>query len=283
MNATLTAENFHLWFRLLPDTAKGAFVFGGGIIVFVVIVYFLSSIWRYQVAITAPLRNSEKWADANTGRKIGGIFLKIIGLFTVSIFLEALWEAFLYDFWGLDYVALWIESIPLALLTVAVFNQIARLPRLIIGDEGIYTPDFVDTNAIISIANVIIFCVGAVAVLQELGQDVTFAFAAGGIVSVAIALASRETAANLVCFLALLLDKPFTVGEKILVFIGESKDITGEVKAIGLLSSRLSTSDGIISIPNKVFSDAVVLRMAEKENNEIEKENTVERKPRTRK
>lgn len=265
---TVTAQNFHVWFQTLPDAAKGALILASGIVVFGVVIYTLFSVWQYQSALTAPMRSSNKWADANTGRRIGYVILKIAFLFVLSIFVEALWEAFLRDFWGLTYIEEWIESLPLALLTIAFFSQVARLPRLLIGDEGILTPEHVDTNAIVSIANVVIFLVAVVTVLNELGQDVTPALAAGGVIGIALAMASRETAANLVCFGAIILDKPFTIGQNITVFIKNSEEVSGEVKSIGLLSSRLITEDGTLSIPNRVFSDAIVKRLGEDEDDE---------------
>ena len=260
---TVTAQNFHLWFQSLPDAAKGALILASGIVVFGVIVYVLFAIWRQQSALTAPVRNSNKWADANTGRRIGNVFLKIAFLFILSVFVEGVWEAFLHDFWGLTYVEEWVESIPLALLTIAFFSQVARLPRLLIGDEGLITPDHVDTNTLVSIANVVIFLVAIVTVLSELGQDVGPAIAAGGVVGVAFAFASRETAANLVCFGALIVDKPFTIGQSIVLFTKDSDEVTGEVSSMGLLSTRLKTEDGLISIPNRVFSDAIVKRLGD--------------------
>ena len=59
------------------------------------------------------------------------------------------------------------------------------------------------------------------------------------------------------------MDKPFTIGQSIVLFTKDSDEVTGEVSSMGLLSTRLKTEDGLISIPNRVFSDAIVKRLGD--------------------
>lgn len=82
--------------------------------------------------------------------------------------------------------------------------------------------------------------------LQNLGVNVGSILAGLGLGGLAIALAAKDTAANLFGSLMIMLDKPFAVGDW--VVIGKEE---GTVVDIGLRSTRIrSFYDSVISIPN---------------------------------
>ena len=88
------------------------------------------------------------------------------------------------------------------------------------------------------------------------GLSVTAVFASAGIVGLAIAMAARETLANFFGGISILLDKPFTTGNYIILDSGER----GEVVDIGLRSTRILTRDEIlICIPNSVITNVKVV------------------------
>lgn len=88
------------------------------------------------------------------------------------------------------------------------------------------------------------------------GLSVTAVFASAGIAGLAIAMAARETLANFFGGISLLLDKPFTTGNYIILDSGER----GEVVDIGLRSTRILTRDEIlICIPNSVITNVKVV------------------------
>ncbi|MCG6881262.1 MAG: mechanosensitive ion channel [Deltaproteobacteria bacterium] len=88
------------------------------------------------------------------------------------------------------------------------------------------------------------------------GLSVTAVFASAGIVGLAIAMAARETLANFFGGISLLLDKPFTTGNYIILDSGER----GEVVDIGLRSTRILTRDEIlICIPNSVITNVKIV------------------------
>ncbi len=83
--------------------------------------------------------------------------------------------------------------------------------------------------------------------LQNFGYDVAGLIAGLGIGGVAIALAAKDTVANVFGSVAVLIDRPFTVGD--LVQIGTTE---GTVEKIGLRSTRIRTYDGfLVSVPNQ--------------------------------
>ena len=88
------------------------------------------------------------------------------------------------------------------------------------------------------------------------GLSVTAVFASAGIAGLAIAMAARETLANFFGGISLLLDKPFTTGNYIILDSGER----GEVVDIGLRSTRILTRDEIlICIPNSVITNVKIV------------------------
>ncbi|MFT6167857.1 MAG: small-conductance mechanosensitive channel [Vicingaceae bacterium] len=86
----------------------------------------------------------------------------------------------------------------------------------------------------------------------ELSNDKLFAFVASA--GLAIGFASQDILKNIFGGIMILFDKPFQVGDKI-----EVGEIYGEVKEIGLRSTRIITKDdSLVSVPNaEVVNTAV--------------------------
>ena len=90
----------------------------------------------------------------------------------------------------------------------------------------------------------------------DFGLPVNAVFASAGIAGVALALAARESLANFFGGLSILFDGPFKTGDFIVLDTGER----GEVKSIGMRSTRLLTLDGVlITIPNSVITNAKIV------------------------
>jgi len=99
--------------------------------------------------------------------------------------------------------------------------------------------------------------IAALLVLQNLGYNVAGLLAGLGIGGLAVALAAKETLANLFGSIALLLDRTFQVGDTI-----KQGDVEGEVVNIGLRSTRVRTKEGyIVSIPNQLITNAAVTNL----------------------
>lgn len=98
---------------------------------------------------------------------------------------------------------------------------------------------------------VLVSVLGLVAMLQELGYQVTGIIAGLGIGGLAVALAAQKTLEHVLGSVMLSLDQPFHVGDVI-----KFEDVTGEVEAIGLRSTRIRTPERtIVSIPNGKLAD----------------------------
>ncbi len=89
------------------------------------------------------------------------------------------------------------------------------------------------------IARVIIWAFIVLLVLDNLGFNITTLVAGLGVGGIAIAMASQNVLADLFASLSILLDKPFKVGDFIIV-----GDMLGSVEHIGLKTTRLRSLGG---------------------------------------
>ncbi|NOY82266.1 MAG: mechanosensitive ion channel family protein [Kiritimatiellaeota bacterium] len=102
---------------------------------------------------------------------------------------------------------------------------------------------------------VFIVIVGVLFIGQSILQlKITALLASAGIAGLAVAFAAQDTIANFFGSFMLLLDRPFRIGERIMV-----ADSDGIVEAIGFRSTRIRTLNGhLVSIPNKEVANAKV-------------------------
>ncbi|NPA32043.1 MAG: mechanosensitive ion channel family protein [Aquificae bacterium] len=92
--------------------------------------------------------------------------------------------------------------------------------------------------------------VGFIAILQELGVNVSAFIASLGIGGLAVALAARDTVANFFGGLTILLDKTFKIGDWIKV-----GDVEGIVEDLGLRTTKVRTFEkSLITVPNQILS-----------------------------
>lgn len=89
---------------------------------------------------------------------------------------------------------------------------------------------------------------------QNLGLNVTGLIASLSIGGLAIGLAAQDTLANLFGAVAVLMDKPFKVGDRI-----QLDAVDGMVETIGFRSTRIRTLDGhLVTVPNKTMGNATI-------------------------
>ena len=105
---------------------------------------------------------------------------------------------------------------------------------------------------------IFIIVVAAILIIQNLGYNVASLIAGLGIGGLALALAAQETLSNLFGSVALFADKPFRVGDRVIV---EGYD--GPVESIGMRSTRIRTLDGtLVTIPNSKMANASINNIA---------------------
>ena len=99
--------------------------------------------------------------------------------------------------------------------------------------------------------------IGGVFVLQNLDINITSLIAGLGLGGLAVALAAQDTLKNLLGGATILADKPFQVGDWVIV-----GDIEGTVEQVGFRSTRIRTfADSLITVPNARMTDTSVNNM----------------------
>lgn len=97
---------------------------------------------------------------------------------------------------------------------------------------------------------------------QNLGLNITGLIASLSIGGLALGLAAQDTLANLFGAVAVFVDKPFRVGDRI-----QLENVDGVVETIGFRSTRVRNQDGhLVTIPNKTIGNATITNIALRPN-----------------
>lgn len=94
-------------------------------------------------------------------------------------------------------------------------------------------------NGILLVAKAIVWILGIIMLIDNLGYDVTTIIAGLGVGGIAIALAAQNILGDLFSYLVIFFDKPFEVGDYIVV--GNN---SGTVEKIGIKTSHVRSLDG---------------------------------------
>jgi len=112
---------------------------------------------------------------------------------------------------------------------------------------------------------IIVYIIGAVILISELGYNISGLIAGLGVGGVAIALAAEDTAANIIGAIMIILDKPFEVGDWINV---EGKE--GCVEEFTFRSTRIrEAKNSVVSIPNSVIVNSSITNWSKLEKRRI--------------
>lgn len=95
---------------------------------------------------------------------------------------------------------------------------------------------------------------GVLVVAQNLGYSISGLVASLGIGGIAIAMAAKDTIANLFGSVMLLIDRPFTVGDWI-----KTSEFEGVVEEVGFRSTRIRTfAKTLVNVPNSILANMVI-------------------------
>jgi MscS family membrane protein len=105
---------------------------------------------------------------------------------------------------------------------------------------------------------VFIIVVGVLVTLDNIGVNITAAIASLSIGGLAIGLAAQDTLANLFGAVAVFVDRPFRIGDRI-----QLDSVDGTVEAIGMRSTRVRNLDGyLVTIPNKTMGNSTITNIS---------------------
>jgi small-conductance mechanosensitive channel len=107
-----------------------------------------------------------------------------------------------------------------------------------------------------NVAALAVVLTGIYAGLLAWDIDVTGIVASAGIVGLALSFAAKDTLANIFAGVAILADRPYAIGDYVILDSGER----GKVTNIGLRSTRLLTRDDVeVTVPNGVIGAAKIV------------------------
>lgn len=101
----------------------------------------------------------------------------------------------------------------------------------------------------------IVALVAGVMIIQNLGYSVTSLIASLGVGGLALALAAKDTVANMFGSVVVFTDRPFQVGDWV-----QFSDIEGTVEEVGFRTTQVRRFDqSIVSVPNAMFSSTPIV------------------------
>lgn len=110
-------------------------------------------------------------------------------------------------------------------------------------------------NLITKFVQIIVIALGIITILQEWGYNITGFLASLGLVGMAIALAAKDTVANLFGSLVIFSDKPFKIGDWI-----KTSNVEGTVEEVGIRSTKVRTfAQAMVSVPNATLANTEIL------------------------
>jgi len=109
------------------------------------------------------------------------------------------------------------------------------------------------------LAKIVAVFVGITIILQHFDVKISALLGIAGVASLAVALASKDTIANMISGFTILVDRPFRVGDRVEL----GKGVIGDVKEIGLRSTKILTFDNtLLVLPNTTISSAQIVNQS---------------------
>ncbi len=178
----------------------------------------------------------------------------VIGFFIASYYLEFSPESQLF-----------INNVNKSLITILIFwlihQFIQPVSYLLGGLEKLLTKELI--GWIVKALKILIFILGAAAVLELWGIKIGPIIAGLGLFGVAVALGAQDLFKNLISGILVLVEKRFKVGDWIIV----ENIIEGIVERIGFRSTVVRKFDKSIAIiPNFQFAENAVINISETTN-----------------
>lgn len=175
-----------------------------------------------------------------------------------------------------------MRFLPLSIQADAIFLIIFRSLLIIIISWGFYR--FCDAESLISdefkdkmsvdpilvpmlskVLRFIIVALAIVLVAKEWGFDVNGFVAGLGLGGLALALAAKDMLANIFAGIVILMEKPFTIGERI-----SSGKAQGIVEDISFRSTKIRAADqSLITVPNSLLGNEAIVNLSRMERRKV--------------
>ena len=208
--------------------------------------------WLLQVTFKKTIA---KKLDLHKGNETPRKFMSI------TILSVSLCWYLLFPFLGIDKEVVTILTNAAAIMSMVsalfVVSRILDFSKEILMNKAEATENKVDDVLIPIFHKLIklaIYIVGIVLIASNIGINVTSALAGIGLAGMAFALAAKDTVENIFGSITVLLDKPFEVGDWVVI-----NGTEGTVEQIGLRSTRVRTFYcSQVNVPNSTLISATV-------------------------
>ena len=156
----------------------------------------------------------------------------------------------------LDGGAIWLPRVIGLLAIIVVFYILSKLlKKIIIKAVGRLKLDQNLIALFARVSSVMVMIFGFVTALGTIGIDVSALVAGLGLTGFALGFALKDTIANLLSGVLILLYKPFQVGDRIKI-----SSFEGLVASIDLRYTKLEAENSTVLVPNaKLFTDPITI------------------------
>ncbi len=220
---------------------------------FLVIGVYLLTIWLVRRVFPRLARRTRTQFDDRlldtSGKEIQWLVLILTFQLVTPrlIFISADFKSLLMD---LYFIIALVLILRITWLGIDLIEKEAHRPLVEQGREVEMAP--VLKLVVISVQAVVIIFIGSI-LLSHFGIEVGGLVAALGLGGLALSLAARDTIADAIAGLIILIDRPFRVGDRIEI---HELDTWGDVTKIGLRSTNILTRDNrMVIVPNSKISN----------------------------
>ncbi len=224
-------------------------------LIYVFLAFYFSKFLDYLVGTQL-----KRWASRTKTRLddlVIGLIHGPIKIITFVILLHIGLQVFPWPAW----IAHWISKGLLVIVACSVTYMLLKCADIVVeywGSRARAREDRIFNEQLFPVIRkslkAFVIVVAALVTTQNLGLDITAMLASLSIGGLALGLAAQDTVANLFGAVAVFVDKPFRVGDRI-----KLDSIDGTVESIGLRSTRVRSLDGyLVTVPNKTMGNATI-------------------------
>jgi MscS family membrane protein len=232
-------------------------------LIYVVLAFYVSKLIDFVIR-----RVLKQWASRTT-TTLDDLLLDLvhgpIKIVAFAIFLHIGLNVFSWDPWVEEATSKIVILIVACSITYMAWRSVDILmnywiSRGVAGEERAYDKQLFPI--ISKSLKVFVIVVAVLVTGDHLGIQIRGLLASLSIGGLALGLAAQDTLANLFGAVAIFIDKPFRVGDRI-----KLDAVDGVVEAIGLRSTRVRNGDGfLITIPNKTMGNATITNVTKRPN-----------------
>jgi small-conductance mechanosensitive channel len=152
----------------------------------------------------------------------------------------------------------------LVLVYVAIYQLISGFSKWYKKDVAAKTETDLDDkflDFLRALAIMLVTVIAFITLLGRFGIELSALVTTLGIGTLAVALAAQETLSDIIAGFMIMLDRPFSIGDRVAI---TDIDTWGDITEIGLRSTRILTRDNrMVTVPNSVIGKGLVVNYSD--------------------